>query len=154
MSELSLAYLLSLINSNQATLLGQISSSTANGTTQCFVTSAQIASWNNMAPLGHTHVKANITDFAHQHAGTDITSIVSLATTATTANNVPTADVGGNIWVSVATGSYPGLPGSGAIGTAVAPSSPIVNQVWFDINNKLVKFWDGANWQAFGAVYF
>lgn len=39
----------------------------------------------------------------HHHQGSDIDSAVAnatLAVTATTANNIPTADVGGNIWIA------------------------------------------------------
>ena len=39
----------------------------------------------------------------HTHAGAEVTSAVAnatLATTATTANNIPTSDVGGNIWIA------------------------------------------------------
>jgi hypothetical protein len=52
--------------------------------------------WNGSAwsPLGMA---------SHTHLGSEITTAVAnaiLAVTATTANNIPTSDVGGNIWIA------------------------------------------------------
>lgn len=59
------------------------------------------------AKTGHKHTKSEITDFpatmppsTHTHTGAEVTSDVSKAQQATTALNIPTYDVGGNIWIS------------------------------------------------------
>jgi hypothetical protein len=155
MAELSLAQLQTLINSVNTTITNDINNNIRpNGTSRVFATSTQISDWNSKAAGVHTHTKAQITDFAHTHPGTDITSVVANATLAVTANNIPESDVGGNIWISVTSGAGGGQASTGSMGSTTAPTSPVVNQIWFDVTNRLVKYWNGSAWVAFGAVYF
>jgi hypothetical protein len=69
-------------------------------------------------------------------------------TMANLAYNVPTADVGGNIWVSPSTGGT-ALNNNYYAGTTTAPSNPQTNQLWFDVSTKSIKYWDGSAWQLF-----
>lgn len=118
-----------------------------------FVTDIQIGQWNAAASGLHTHTKSQITDFAHMHTAADISGAVNLATKATTAISIPTSDIGGNIWLANTVTGIDGVNGAVAFGSSTEPANPQVNQIWFDVTNRLIKFYDGANWQPFGAAY-
>lgn len=118
-----------------------------------FVTDYQITQWNGAASGAHTHTKSQITDFAHTHTAADISGAIPLATAATTAINLPTSDIGGNVWIAATVSGIEGTAGAVATGSSTAPASPVVNQIWFDVTNRVIRFWDGASWQIFGAAY-
>lgn len=80
-------------------------------------------------------------------AGTITANLIGNADTATTAYNVPSSDVGGNIWISTVIGGID----SSLTGSLFAPANPALYQIWFDVGEGTIKYWNGSIWMTFSA---
>jgi hypothetical protein len=87
--------------------------------------------------VGHTHVKANITDFAHTHLDTDLLSL-----SFSKVINKPTTLAGYGITDCLAS-STPGLRVSLQ---SARPTAPVAGkEMWFDTDLNIVKTFSGGN---------
>jgi hypothetical protein len=66
--------------------------------------------------------------------------------------SIPTIDVGGNIWITNTDTGIDGYTNPIGFGLSAAPTSPQINQLWFDASNRRTKLWDGSTWQSFNEV--
>ena len=84
----------------------------------------------------------------------DLSSSVSTTSlTVTGATSVPTANEGNSSNTIASTEFVNNEIARKCCVSATAPTAPFANEIWFDIGNKLIKFYDGKAWVTFSAVY-
>lgn len=110
---------------------------------------------DNVEYKNHTHYVTDIVDFpSTMPANGGNADTVKGHTVGENPGNIPLIDQDGKIARSLVPElnlTIESISGF-SIGTQ-APASPKENDIWFDINEKIIKFRKGSSWESFGATW-